>query len=135
MAPKAKRSTPSSTLLSTTPTKKPVASSNPDPTLKLDFTHRGAPLFKLSHTLLSTQYGLSSNHYVATPYLRAAEIVGPISIGHREQAYLSMTSSGRRTGGVIRPPNVVYLLHQAPTTSIPLNPLGASGWQVVPAPV
>src|SRR5215203_2190366 len=32
-------------------------------------------------------------------------------------------------------PNVVYLLHQAPTTSIPLNSLGARGWQMVSAPV
>src|SRR5918995_986731 len=40
---------------------------------------------------------------------------------------------GRRTAGVIPPPNMVYLRHQTPTTSIPLNPLGARGWQVVPA--
>src|ERR687897_1229603 len=44
MAPKANRSTPSSTFLSTTPTKKPVANSKPDPTLKPNFTHRGACL-------------------------------------------------------------------------------------------
>jgi hypothetical protein len=29
-------------------------------------------------------------------------------------------------------PNVVYFLHQAPTTSVLLNPSGARGWQVVP---
>ena len=29
-------------------------------------------------------------------------------------------------------PNVVYFLHQAPTTSVPLNPLGARGLQVFP---
>ena len=33
--------------------------------------------------------------------------------------------------GWSRPLNLVYLLHLAPTTSIPLNPLGARGWQVV----
>jgi hypothetical protein len=31
--------------------------------------------------------------------------------------------------------NVVYLLHQAPTTSTLLNSLGARGWQVVPPSV
>jgi hypothetical protein len=67
------------------------------------------------------------------PPLGAAKIVGPVRIEHREQSYLGLTSSGRRKGGMIPPPNVVYLLHQAPTTSIPLNPLGAKGWQVVPA--
>src|SRR5215203_5015975 len=70
MAPKANRSTPNSTLLSTTPTKKPVPNSNPDPKLKPNCSHRGASLFKLSHTSLSTQHGLSSNHSAATPSLR-----------------------------------------------------------------
>src|SRR5215203_3201374 len=32
-------------------------------------------------------------------------------------------------------PNVVYFLHQAPTTSVPLNLLAARGWQVVPNPL
>src|SRR5215218_1168075 len=50
MAPRANRSTPRSTFLSTTPTKKPAANSNPDPTLKLDFTHRGARLSSNSRT-------------------------------------------------------------------------------------
>src|SRR5918995_3526417 len=51
MAPKANSSTPSTTLLSTTPTRKPVANSKPDPKLKPNFSHRGASLFELSHTL------------------------------------------------------------------------------------
>src|SRR5215208_3459312 len=32
-------------------------------------------------------------------------------------------------------PNVVYFLHQAPTTSVPLNQLGARGWQGIPNPL
>src|SRR5215216_1867220 len=48
--PQGEKKHPSSTLLSTTPTKKQVASSNPDPTLKLDFTQRGAPLSSNSRT-------------------------------------------------------------------------------------
>src|SRR5918997_5554170 len=44
MAPKANSSTPSSTFLSTTPTKRPVANRKPDPTLKPNFTHRGVCL-------------------------------------------------------------------------------------------
>jgi hypothetical protein len=69
------------------------------------------------------------------PPLGAAEIVGPVRIEHREQSYFGLTSSGRRTGWMITPPNLVYLLHQTPTTSISLNPLRARGWQVVPNPV
>jgi hypothetical protein len=62
-------------------------------------------------------------------------MIGPISVDHREQSNIGTTSSGRRTYALIPPPNVVYLLHRAPTTSIPLNTLGARGWQVVPNPV
>src|SRR5215208_3100816 len=50
MAPKANTSTPSSTLLSTMPTRKPLANSNPDPTLKANFSHRGASLSSNSRT-------------------------------------------------------------------------------------
>src|SRR5215208_3118872 len=135
MAPKANRSTPSSTLLSTTPTKKPVASSNPDPKLKLVFTHRGARLSSNSRTPLSTQYGLSSNHSAATTYLRAAQIVGPISIEHLEQRSLGAWITLPRRLCEVLVPNVVLLLLYTSTTSVPPNPPRARGWQRIPAPV
>jgi hypothetical protein len=75
----------------------------------------------------------SSNHSGATPYFRVAEIVESTSIDHRKLSKIGTTSSGRRKGEVITPPNMVYVLDQTPTTSIPLDPHGARGWQVVPA--
>jgi hypothetical protein len=32
-------------------------------------------------------------------------------------------------------PNVVYFLHQAPTTSVPLNPPGVRGWKGIRNPL
>ena len=51
MAPRANSNTPSNTLLRATPTKRPVANSKPDPTLKPDFSHRGACLSSNCRTL------------------------------------------------------------------------------------
>jgi hypothetical protein len=68
----------------------------------------------------------------ATPSLGAAERVGPIIIEHCDQRCLGAM-------GLIYPgffprkavPNVVYVPQHAPTTSVPLNPPAARGWQVV----
>jgi hypothetical protein len=46
--------------------------------------------------------------------------------------------AAERVGSIIPEeavPNVVYFLHQTPTTYIPLNPPAPRGWQAVPAPV
>src|SRR5829696_155967 len=74
MAPKANRSTPSSALLSTTPTKKPAANSKPDPTLKLDFTHRGARLSSNSRTSFIYPPQAHQQSFCRYPSSGAAEI-------------------------------------------------------------
>ena len=58
---------------------------------------------------------------------------GPISIEHREQQSLGAWITLPRCLPEMLVPNVVYLPLYTPTTSIPLNPPGARGWQVIPA--
>src|ERR687897_912921 len=75
MAPKANRSTPSSTLLSTTPTKKPLANSKPDPTLKPNFSHRGASLSSNSRTPYIYPPQAHQQTFCRYPSSGAAEII------------------------------------------------------------
>src|SRR5215207_2777852 len=75
-APKANSSTPSSTSLSTTPTKRPVVNSNPDPTLKLNFIHRGACLSSNSRILSIYPTQAHQYSFGCNPSLRRGGTIG-----------------------------------------------------------
>src|SRR5215207_9434652 len=75
-APKANSSTPSSTSLSTTPTKRPVVNGNPDPTLKLNFIHRGACLSSNSRILSIYPTQAHQYSFGCNPSLRRGGTIG-----------------------------------------------------------
>ena len=77
--------------------------------------------------------GSATGSFRRNPSLSAAEIVGDDEYRASRAIAFGHNVIGKAYGGMIPPPNMVYLRLQTPTTSIPLNPLGARGWQVVPA--
>src|ERR671913_40671 len=76
MAPKANSSTPSNTFLRAIPVRKPVANSNPDPTLKLNFIHCGACLS--SNSRIPSIYPTQAHRYSfgRNPSLRRGGTIG-----------------------------------------------------------
>ena len=58
------------------------------------------------------------------------ESLNMIGIELREQSLLVTTSLGRSTGGMTTPQMWCTSYTKPPTTSIPLDSLGARGWQV-----
>src|SRR5215211_8887347 len=75
MAPKANSNTPSSTLIKTTPTRKPVANSKPDPKLKANFSHLGASLSSNSRTPPIYPPQAHQQSFCRYPSSGAAEII------------------------------------------------------------